>query len=296
MQHKKYFTLTDPISGEKDFILHTFSGNCSSLQEVSRFHYVVLVTNGTGILEWELQEYRFTAPCLFYFSPLQPFDVSSGENLEGLVIQFTKESTAFQFTNPDSAAVQGVLGAKNPFPIVGLNEKEFEFSKMLFLTFQYEFEWFEEANREVIFSQVRTILLHTTRLMHQQHLSTHSVQSSPKEYATLKQLKDLIDIHYKAHKRPVDYAQMLNLSPGALQKQLKKHLNISLSNLIGERILYQARKELTLTQKSVKEIAFELGYTDQFYFSRFFKRLTGVSPEAYRHSISRFSEKTTRAL
>jgi AraC-like DNA-binding protein len=52
---------------------------------------------------------------------------------------------------------------------------------------------------------------------------------------------------------------------------------------------------LTLTQKSVKEIAFELGYKDQFYFSRFFKRLTGVSPEAYRHSISRFPVKNTQA-
>jgi AraC-like DNA-binding protein len=60
-------------------------------------------------------------------------------------------------------------------------------------------------------------------------------------------------------------------------------------------MLYQARKELTLTQKSVKEIAFELGYKDQFYFSRFFKRLTGVSPEAYRHSISRFPVKNTQA-
>jgi AraC-like DNA-binding protein len=227
---------------------------------------------------------------------LQPFDVSSGENLEGLVIQFTKESAAFQFTNPDSAAVQVVLGAKNPFPIVGLSEKEFEFSKILFLTLQYELEWFEEANREVIFSQVRTILVHATRLIHQHHPSTHSVQSSPKEYASLKQLKDLIELHYKAHKHPVDYAQMLNLSPGALQKQLKKHLNTSLSNLVGERILYQARKELTLTQKTVKEIAFELGYKDQFYFSRFFKKLTGVSPEAYRHSISRFAVKNTQAL
>jgi YesN/AraC family two-component response regulator len=63
---------------------------------------------------------------------------------------------------------------------------------------------------------------------------------------------------------------LLNISPNALAKIAKTHFNKTLTDLITERIVIEAKRELYLTDKSIKEVAYELGYNDEHYFSRFF--------------------------
>ncbi len=55
--------------------------------------------------------------------------------------------------------------------------------------------------------------------------------------------------------------------------------------MIAERIVIEAKRELYLTNKPVKEIAFELGYNDEYYFSRFFKTNADVSPQLFRETV-----------
>ena len=56
-------------------------------------------------------------------------------------------------------------------------------------------------------------------------------------------------------------------------------------DLIAERIVIEAKSELYLTNKPVKTIAYELGYDDEYYFSRFFKNNANVSPQTYRDTV-----------
>ena len=65
----------------------------------------------------------------------------------------------------------------------------------------------------------------------------------------------------------------------------KNHFNKTLTDMISERIIIEAKRELYLTNKAVKEIAFELGYKDEHYFSRFFKNNADVSPQIYRDTV-----------
>ena len=55
--------------------------------------------------------------------------------------------------------------------------------------------------------------------------------------------------------------------------------------MISERIMIEAKRELYLTNKPVKEIAYQLGYDDEYYFSRFFKINADVSPQLYRETV-----------
>lgn len=73
--------------------------------------------------------------------------------------------------------------------------------------------------------------------------------------------------------------------PKALAKITKAHFNKTLSSLINERIIIEAKRELYLTDKTVKQIADELGYEDEYYFSRFFKVNADVSPQLYRETV-----------
>jgi AraC family transcriptional activator of pobA len=91
--------------------------------------------------------------------------------------------------------------------------------------------------------------------------------------------------HYKIKHSPSEYADMLNMTTKSLNRLSKVYFNKTLSNLIAERIVIEAKRELYLTEKPVKKIAFELGFNDEFYFSRFFKSNTKISPQIYRDTV-----------
>ena len=106
-----------------------------------------------------------------------------------------------------------------------------------------------------------------------------------KEPTILQNLKEAIEKDFKSKHTPGDYAALLNISPNALAKITKKHFNKTLTDLITERIIIEAKRELYLTNKSVKAIAHELGYDDEYYFSRFFKKNTDIPPQVYRETV-----------
>jgi AraC-like DNA-binding protein len=82
-----------------------------------------------------------------------------------------------------------------------------------------------------------------------------------------------------------DYADLLHISAKALARITKTHFNKTLTDLISERIIIEAKRELYLTSKTIKEIAWELGYEDEYYFSRFFKINADISPQVYRGTV-----------
>jgi AraC family transcriptional regulator, transcriptional activator of pobA len=98
-------------------------------------------------------------------------------------------------------------------------------------------------------------------------------------------LRNAIEDNFRMLHSASDYAEMLNLSPSALARITKAHFNKTLSDLITERIVVEAKRELYLTNKTIKEIAYELGYEDEYYFSRFFKTKTDISPQYYRDTV-----------
>jgi AraC-like DNA-binding protein len=65
----------------------------------------------------------------------------------------------------------------------------------------------------------------------------------------------------------------------------RQHLQKTVGEMISDRIITQARHELYLSDKPVKQIADELGFHDVAYFSRFFKQRTALSPDSYRKSF-----------
>jgi AraC family transcriptional activator of pobA len=80
------------------------------------------------------------------------------------------------------------------------------------------------------------------------------------------------------------YAALLHISAGHLSEVVKAQSGKPASAHIQERLVLEARRLLFHTPQSVKEIAFELGFADASYFSRFFKRETGLTPAEYRTS------------
>ncbi len=68
-------------------------------------------------------------------------------------------------------------------------------------------------------------------------------------------------------------------------KPLKKNSGVLVSELIKEKLIIEAKRETYTTDLSIKEIAFQLGFDDSAYFSRFFKKETSYSSKEYAWMI-----------
>ncbi len=95
-------------------------------------------------------------------------------------------------------------------------------------------------------------------------------------------LRDLIEQNYRTLHSPSDYADLLHVTAKTLGRCVRENLGKTLTDLIRERILTHAKWQLLHTLKPVKEIAAEVGFHDELYFSRLFKKATGISPTFFR--------------
>jgi AraC-like DNA-binding protein len=139
----------------------------------------------------------------------------------------------------------------------------------------------ELAKTEMLLSYLKVLLIRLSRLKLEQQAAAGSARS-PRFPPELEALRELVEANYARLHTPAAYARLLHVTPKTLGKVVKTHLHKTLTELIRERILRQAKWELLHTVKPVKQVARELGYTDELYFSRLFKRATGCSPTFFR--------------
>ncbi|MET7257840.1 AraC family transcriptional regulator [Dyadobacter fermentans] len=113
----------------------------------------------------------------------------------------------------------------------------------------------------------------------QNHLAERRGQ---RQFIVAKEFKKILRNHYKNLKKPADYADQLNISVNYLNACVKAVTANSVSALIHREVIAESQRLLFYTDLDIKEIALDLGFEDQKYFSRLFKKVVGVGPTAFR--------------
>ncbi len=286
MLNQSTFTLVNPQNGNLAFKLFLFEDN-GFFDHVQRNNYfsLIWVQEGSGKIKADFAEYDFEANSLFAFSPYQPYMITSDIPVKGIAIYFHPEFFCI-YKHHKEVSCNGVLynNVYQP-PFVIVDESSAATFQMLCDQIKTEMQNPALAQYELLVSYLKIFLITASRLKMQQHPKTAEEVKDNKEPFILQKLKDAIEENFKTKHSPVDYAEMLYISPKTLAKITKSHFNKTLSSLINERIIIEAKRELYLTDKTVKEIAYELGYEDEYYFSRFFKVNADVSPQLYRDTV-----------
>ena len=96
------------------------------------------------------------------------------------------------------------------------------------------------------------------------------------------ELFSLLEKNYIQQRNTAFYANELGISSKRLNEILKEKLDKTVIQLIHDRLIVELKRNMIHTEKSLKEIAFDLGFSDQAYFSRFFKKQTGQTPENFQ--------------
>ncbi|HCN50392.1 MAG TPA: AraC family transcriptional regulator [Chryseobacterium sp.] len=286
MTQQNTFTLINSQTGNLAFKIFSFESN-NYFDHIQRLNYysLIFIKKGNGNIKADFSEYDFSENYLFSFAPYQPFMIRNSEELEGIVLNFHPDFFCIH-KHQQEVACNGVLFNNiynPPFVLVdGVSKSTFE---MLLEQMKTEMQNPALAQYELLISYLKIFLITASRLKTEQQPEVKQSVSNPKEPFILQNLKSYIETHFKTKHSASDYADLLSITPKALAKITKVHFNKTLTDLISERIVIEAKRELYLTSKSVKEIAYELGYEDEHYFSRFFKNNADVSPQLYRETV-----------
>lgn len=102
------------------------------------------------------------------------------------------------------------------------------------------------------------------------------------EISIISKFKQLVNDNYSRLHMVSEYSRMLNITPKYLNQVVKHVLGITAKQVIQEQIISNAKKELKFSNRSIKDIADSLGFSDPYHFSSSFKELAGTSPMKYR--------------
>jgi len=286
ISNQNALTLVNPQNGNLAFKVFAFSNNnhFDHLQR-NNFYSLIWVNQGEGKLKADFSEYVFAKDTLFAFSPYQPFMLVTDHDLSGTAIFFHPDFFCIH-KHHEEVACNGVLfnNIYEP-PFTEIDDASAGTFRMIIDQMISEMQKPALAQYELLISYLKIFLITASRVKARNLTPIQNADSHRKEPFILQNLKNSIEEHFKTKHSASDYADMLNISTKALSKITKVHFNKTLTDLISERIIIEAKRELYLTHKPVKEIAYELGYDDEYYFSRFFKTNTDISPQTYREVV-----------
>ncbi len=259
----------------------------ATFAEMQRLPYysAIWVKAGRGTLRTDFNLKTLGKDHLLFFSPYQPFQLLGDAQLAGEYFHFHSDFYCI-FQYDKEIGCHGVLFNNiydaNDLP---LEEQDVSIFENIFSMLRTEMQASGLSQHQMLTAQLRMLIIQAVRLKARQDDSFVQDLPQDQEPQLLQQLKDLIEEHFREKHAPADYADLLYITPKHLGKLTKTHFNKTPTELISERVTTEAKRDLYLTDQSVKTIAYELGFKDEYHFSRYFKKHVGVSPQGFRDSV-----------
>lgn len=249
--------------------------------DISEYYKIYWIEDGTGEYEIDFQSIRIEGAGIFCLSPGQVFNVRNEQVRQGYQIIFDREFYCVE-THGKEIACNGVLfNNVHRAAIIPLRATDASAFRTIIDNLIGELNAPGAAHRAMLETYLRLFLIQALRIWDEQQ---EPDQREPEDSHLAADFIALVEKHFREVHAVSEYAELLFVSP----KSLAKRLNIlgypTPTEIIHRRIILQAKRELRYTRKTVKEIAYDLGYEDPAYFSRLFSKKEGISPVKYRES------------
>lgn len=246
----------------------------------TNYFTILWIHSGNGIVETDLMKVPYTENEIYCFNTYQAFALHSKGTTKATLLLFHANFFCIE-TYHHQVGCNGVL-FNNSYATskITIPSKDQDELQTLFQNIKSEIKEEELASNELVFSYLKIFLIKLTRLKSQtETLISPDIQPLP-DY--LLQLTNLINEHFQSQHQPAFYAEKLNTTVKTLSTATKQYYQKTVSALIIEKLIPKAKWELLHTNTQIKTIASDLGFKDEYYFSRFFKKHIGLSPKHFR--------------
>lgn len=221
--------------------------------------------------------YTIAPNSILTLTTVQYFQFVSGSNL--VVYQFNRAFYCIKDHDHEVSCAGLLFFGNVHMPIIELNAKEHQKLNMLNDIFLEEFETKDTIQAEMLRMLMARFIIIATRLLKAKE--GFSETTSNTKIDLLREFNMLVEAHFKTEHSVLFYAQKLYKSPKTLSNTFAK-LNTSPLQIIHERIVLEAKRLLIYTDKTAKEIAYDLGFEDASHLSRLFKKQTSFSPTDFK--------------
>lgn len=243
------------------------------------FYIILFITQGTGTHTIDFKTYEIIPNQVFFMKPGQVHSWVLSNDADGQVIFFTPEFYLKEF--PHRKLTQfPFFNAFLHKPILSISQEEKSKLMPTFQALQQEHVNQELMRNEMLSCYLNILLIYLTRIYQNQEIE---IEMPSGVLSLLQNLEDLVDQHYKEHVPVTYYADKLNVTTKQLNEICKKSLGKTTNEFIQGRSLLEAQRLLVHSELTSSQIAAELGYFDNTYFFRFFKRHIGFTPEQFRN-------------
>ena len=235
------------------------------------------IKEGKGTYNIDFEQYSFNGSVLFFLSPGQLFSVESEKIKEAYRINFVKDFYCIQ-THDREVACNGVL-FNNVYetPFVIPCKKDTLKLDFILDNLMEEFSQNETAQYDMLQTYLKQFIILAVRIQKENHQLKETTESK-----LFKDFSVLVEMNFKQMHSVTDYANRLGVSPKSLTKNFQKVGTTTPSDFIKNRIILESKRKLLYSTDSVKQIAFDLGFNDPAYFSRFFTKATSKSPLQFK--------------
>ena len=149
-------------------------------------------------------------------------------------------------------------------------------------TIDNEFRWPQSGRMQLISAYLNILMIQIGRLPCPTENKNMVSTQQFKQMGIFKNFRSLVDHHYKEHWSVQRYAQHMGMSEGRLNTLCRKIVDLSPSQIIHNRMIIEAKRNLAYTSMPVSVIAYELGFKDPAYFSRYFAKQVGTAASSFR--------------
>lgn len=253
------------------------------MEEAHRHNYYEVLlfdrAGGKNMIDFEL--YDVQQQSIHFICPGQVHALNRNQDTDGYLLIFTKD---FMAVNGGNLAVLHDFPAFNKTAPAVWKPSAPDFKGILNLvTFmEQEVKSIHSHQEALLAAYIQALLIKCKALI---VASGNHYRHSENAQELLQRFNHLLEMHFLKFHKVNEYADLLGLTPNHLSDSLKKISGKTAGELIQQRIILEAKRLLLHSAAATKEIAYQLGFHDPSYFSRFFKTNTGSSPERFRKEV-----------
>ena len=246
------------------------------------FFEVLYLAKGSGMHVIDSNKYEIKPPCVFFMSPGQAHKLELSNDVEGYIFIFTAEFYLINSSNQNRLLEFPfffTLNQNNP-PLLLKTHTDIEFLETLFKRGVNEISKTQEFSHEMLRSILELILVTCSSL----YDSNEPIIQKGKGQILVKRFFQLVEENFKNNLSVNDYAQILAITPNHLTQTVKLLTGKTSNEVIQSKQVLEVKRLLIHTNLGVTEIANLLNFSDQSYFTKFFKKIAGLTPLQYRQN------------
>ena len=239
------------------------------------FYFVMLFTKGCGWHTIDFNKYPVSKGSVFFMSPSEVHSWNLSADADGYILFF---NASFYLIDALSKQLFNLpfFKSKEKTRYSLLNDKELKNMETVFKSIVKESEYDSKYRNSIIRSYLDVLLFKFADIIKPE------TNEKTKSVSIVPELELLIDTHFKEHQPISFYAEKLNCTTQQLNSITKNYLHKTVSDLIQERMMAEAKRMLVYSSLTVSEIAYSLNFNDHSYFNRFFKNGENITPEQFR--------------